>query len=131
MNLLRNRTIVPIVLCIVLTKSPVYVSEPRIALKDFQYNELKLLVISKGKRGERFACFHGARGKGSGTYSWVNEGSEIGARDSVVRGISEGKVSIEETIAVNGVDWVLAKFDWPVSTDNQSALLRQGCGVPK
>lgn len=55
----------------------------------------------------------------------------MGARDSVVRGISKDRLSIEETIAVNGVDWVLAKFDWPVSADNQSALLGRGCGKPK
>lgn len=131
MNLLRSRWLVFLMLCIVLIMVPCSASEPTVALKNFHYNELKLLVISKEKDGVRLACFYGASGKAPGTYAWISEGSEIGARDSIVRVISEDKVSIEETIAVNGIDWVLAKFDWPVSADAQSASLRKGCGVSK
>jgi hypothetical protein len=110
--------------------SATHAQDPVVALKRYDYRYLSLLEISKSARGKLMACFFGASARGTSEYAWVSEKSEISSRIAAVHRIHSDRVEIEETISVNGVDWVLAKFEWPLASDSDSRQLKKGCGKP-
>ena len=101
---------------------------PGLLLKEYDYEELALLKISKTNDGSYVACFYGRKKSGGvGRYAWISEKSEISTRNAFVLHICPNYVEIEETVGVNGVDWVSLQFKWPIAHDSQNSELRQGC----
>jgi hypothetical protein len=96
---------------------------PTTVLQGYSYEELVLVKIGTfGKK--RMACF----ATNDGTVVWGGRLYRLGKGRGFITKVGKGFLLIEDTILLNGEDWVARVFRWPVSTAKNE--LARKCGMP-